>query len=58
MLIKNNAPYKVLLPKWIWEEATSKEHFKQLLAAYMKTSYPHYIVKRIEKGFAICERRE
>jgi hypothetical protein len=39
----------------IWEEAEDKEHFKKLLAEYMRR-YPHYIVKGIENGFAICEK--
>jgi len=56
-LIKNNAPYRVFLPPKMFEEARDREHFKQLLAEYMK-HYPNYIVKRIEKGFALCERRD
>lgn len=56
MLIKDKVPYRVLLPNWVFE-ATDKEHFKKLLVQYMK-NYPNYIVKRIDRPFAICERRE
>lgn len=58
MLIKDKVPFRVLLPKSIWEDARSKEHFKQLLSEYMKISYPHYIVTMIEKPYALCERRD
>jgi hypothetical protein len=56
MLVKDAAPYRVLLPEWIWEQARDKEHFKQLLAAYMRR-YPHYIVKAVDDRMAVCERR-
>jgi hypothetical protein len=55
-LIKEQVPYKVLLPAWIWEEAHDKEEFKRNLARYM-VRYPHYIVKGIKDGFALCERQ-
>ena len=53
----DETPYKVLLPRWIWEEAQSKEHFKQLVLEYMQR-YPHYKVKSVQGKFAICERRK
>jgi hypothetical protein len=56
-LIKEQVPYKVLLPARIWEEAQDKEEFKKLLAEYM-SRYPNYIVKGIKDGFAWCERRD
>lgn len=56
MLIKDKAPYRVLLPSWIWEQAQDKEHFKQLLAAYMRR-YPHYIVKAVDRCMAVCEKK-
>jgi hypothetical protein len=56
MLIKEKVPYRVLLPERIWEQARDKDHFKQLLAAYMK-NYPHYIVKAVDGRMAVCERR-
>lgn len=55
--MNNNAPYRVLLPQKLFEESTDREHFKTLLADYMR-HYPHYVVKRIENHFAICERRD
>ena len=51
------APFRVLLPQKMFDEAQDREHFKKLLAAYMK-HYPHYVVKRIENHFAICERMD
>jgi hypothetical protein len=56
-LINQEVPYKVLLPKWIWEKAQSKEELKRLVLDYMKR-YPHYHVKGIKEGKAICERKE
>jgi hypothetical protein len=55
-MLNNEAYYKVLLPKWIWEEAKDKEHFKQLVLQYMRR-YPEYTVKSVKGGFAICVRK-
>lgn len=49
---------RVLLPQRLWNEAQNKEQLKQLILQYMKTCYPDYQIKRVENGFAICERRE
>lgn len=54
----NEVPYRVGLNPDFWKRATSKEHLKELILNYMNKSYPHYRVIRVEKGFAICERRE
>jgi hypothetical protein len=48
--------YKVLLPKRIWRENTSKENIVAAVKDYMNR-YPHYRVKGVKDGFAICERR-
>lgn len=56
-MINNEAYHKVLLPEWIWEKATSKEHLKKLVLDYMRR-YPDYIVKSVKGRFAVCERRE
>jgi len=48
----------VVLPQKLWEKARNQEHLEQLILQYMKTSYPNYQIKRVENGFAICERRE
>lgn len=53
----NHVPHKVLLPKWIWEEAQSNEHFKELVIKYIRKSYPDYSIKAIKDGFAICVRK-
>jgi hypothetical protein len=57
-LIKEQVPFRVLLPERFWKEARDRDHFKQLLADYMRIGYPNYVVKSIKEGFAICERRE
>jgi hypothetical protein len=53
----NHVPHKVLLPKWIWEEAQSNEHFKELVIKYIRKSYPDYSIKKVKKPFAICVRK-
>jgi hypothetical protein len=55
MLNNDQVSYKILLPKWIWEEAKDKEHLKRLVLQYMQR-YPEYTVKSVKDGFAICER--
>ncbi|MEB6549115.1 hypothetical protein MXL46_08395 [Heyndrickxia sporothermodurans] len=54
MLNKNE--YKVLLPEWCWTTAKDQQHLKKLVLQYMR-HYPHYSVKSIKDGFAICERK-
>lgn len=49
-------PYRVLLPDWIWEEAQDEKHFKQLVLQYMQR-YPHYVVRKVQGKFAVCERK-
>lgn len=44
----------VVLPKWIWEDAQDNDHFKRLVANYMKR-YPGYKIKAIKNNIAICE---
>jgi len=55
-MLNEQPTYKILLPKWIWEEAKDKEHFKQLVLQYMRR-YPHYIVKSVKDGFVICVKK-
>ncbi len=55
-MIDGNFKTNVLLPAWIWEKATDKNHLKQLVLEYM-SRYPDYVVKKIRNGFAICERK-
>jgi len=56
MLSNDPVPYKVLLPKWIWEEAKDKEDLKRLVLQYMRR-YPEYTVKSVKGRFAVCVRR-
>ncbi|WP_191992108.1 hypothetical protein [Peribacillus tepidiphilus] len=55
-MIDNEAYHKVLLPEWIWKEAKSKEEVKKLVLQYMRR-YPHYAVKKVKDGFAVCIRK-
>ncbi|WP_200411395.1 hypothetical protein [Virgibacillus salexigens] len=48
-------PYKVLLPKWVYEQPISEDEFYSSVLQYMQR-YPHYHVLYVENGFAICER--
>lgn len=48
-------PYKVLLPKWVFEYAKTDHEILTKAIQYMQR-YPHYTVIRVEKQFAICER--
>jgi hypothetical protein len=56
MITTDKAGYPVLLPKRIWKEAKDEAHLKRLILEYMKR-YPHYRVKSVKNGFAICERK-
>jgi hypothetical protein len=55
-MIGKEVPYRVLLPNWIWEQATDKDHLKRLVLNYMQR-YPHYIVISVKSGFAFCKRK-
>jgi hypothetical protein len=56
MLIKDNVPYRVYLPKWVFD-TTDKEQFKKNLTRYMRW-YPNYVVRRIEGREAICVKQD
>lgn len=51
----NNVQTTVVLPKWIWDEAKDKDHFKQLISQYMKR-YPNYKIVKLGKYYAVCQR--
>jgi hypothetical protein len=55
-MLNNQPTYKVLLPRWIWEEAKDEEHFKQLVLEYMRR-YPGFTVKRVIDELAICFKK-
>ncbi|KDE46311.1 hypothetical protein DI43_15360 [Geobacillus sp. CAMR12739] len=55
-MLNEQPTYKVLLPRWIWEEAKDNEHFKQLVREYMRR-YPEYTAKHVADGFAICVKK-
>lgn len=54
-MIDGNFKTNVLLPAWIWEKATDKNHLRQLVLEYMRR-YPNYTVKAVKNGFAVCIR--
>lgn len=45
---------RVILPEWIWNNATNNEEFKQNLSRYM-LRYPGYRILEVGKHYAICE---
>ena len=47
--------YRVLLPKWVFESSLTNDDVQAKALNYMQR-YPHYIVIKIENGFAICSR--
>ncbi|UFU00341.1 hypothetical protein KO561_05160 [Radiobacillus kanasensis] len=48
-------PFRVLLPKRIFEQSRNKDEILSAIKEYMQR-YPNYVVLRVEKHFAICER--
>ena len=53
-----NVPNRVLLPKWIFEQAQDNEdEIRRLVMEYMKR-YPNYRTISIHGSFAICERKD
>ncbi|GLC88668.1 hypothetical protein [Lysinibacillus piscis] len=52
----NNVPHKVLLPRWIFEQAEGdRDEIKRLVLEYMKR-YPNYRIIQVNGSFAVCER--
>lgn len=51
MLVK----FRVLLPKWVFENSLTDEDVQANTINYMQR-YPHYVLIKIENGFAICDR--
>lgn len=48
-----NETVRIILPKWIWDNATNNDEFKRNLARYMKR-YHNYRVTKVGKYYAIC----
>lgn len=51
-----HAPFRVLLPKRIFEQSNNELEVQALTKEYMQR-YPHYSIIRIENSYAICERK-
>lgn len=58
-MLLNKAPYRVLLPDWIWDKdpPETKEELAGRIKRYMER-YPHYRVIELDGRFAVCERVE
>lgn len=54
LLVKMYNTSRVILPKWLWDNAKDKAEFKSNLAYYMQR-YPGYRVVKVGKYYAICE---
>lgn len=50
-----NNQVRVVLPQWIWNNATNNDEFKRNLSSYM-WRYPDYRIIKIGRYYAICER--
>ena len=50
-----HANTRIVLPKWIWDNAENKQEFKRNISQYMKR-YPGYRVVEVRKYYCICER--
>ena len=48
--------YRIMLPDWVWDNATNNDEFKDNLQKYMRKNYPDCYVEKIEKPFVICDR--
>lgn len=47
-------PYKVFLPKWVFDSAVSDEEIEENARSYLSKSYPERYLIEIEGRFAIC----
>ncbi|WP_170840844.1 hypothetical protein [Oceanobacillus limi] len=50
-------PYRVLIPKEIFDNSTNEQDLLVHVLDYMQR-YPHYDFIRLENKFAICERNQ
>ena len=55
-IVKMHNKVRVILPKWIWDNATNNDEFKANLSKYMQR-YPRYRVTKVDRYYAICEMR-
>jgi len=44
---------RVILPRWIWYNATNNDEFKENIRTYMMR-YPDYRVVKVSRYYAIC----
>ena len=51
-----NVPNRVLLPRWIFDQAQgNKDEMRRLVLQYMQR-YPNYKIIKVSGSFAVCER--
>lgn len=51
-------PYRILLPKWIFEPPMDNKEDQEIQTLIYLQRYPHYQFLYIENGFAVCDRLE
>ncbi len=57
MMFDKNVPYRVVIPNWCKEKASTKEEYLRNIKRYMSISYPDRKIIEITNGFAVCERK-
>lgn len=51
-----NVPNRVLLPRWVFDQAQgNEEELRRLVLQYMQR-YPNYKIIKVSGSFAVCER--
>lgn len=54
MLSVAGSGYRVLLPLWVFKNATNKHEIKKNAKAYIQKAYPDRRFVRVEGNYAIC----
>jgi len=48
--------YRILLPRWVFNNSESKKEILENAQSYLKKSYPDCILLEVENRYALCER--
>lgn len=57
MLDGVTAPYKILLPVWVFKSANSKDEINDNARKYIERAFPEKRFLKVEGQFAICKPR-
>ena len=57
MLEVSNSNFRVLLPVWVFKNATNKYEVRENAESYIKKAYPDRLFVRVEGKYAICVSR-